>query len=82
MKEKHISIDKPVTNEEFSEIIGAAHHAVQKDAASYCAIFQKEGIEKQRVAFCKTKEILDQTVADLTADGYEVVIAFEVHTKQ
>ena len=82
MKEKYIRIDQPVSNDEFAELVGAAHEAVQEQAASYCAIFKKEGVEKQRVAFCKTRAILDQTVTELTNDGYEVVIAFEVHTKQ
>lgn len=82
VREKHIEIEKPVTIEEFKDLLGGAHEAVQENAASYAAIFKKDGVDKRRVAFCKTKAILDLTVKEQTELGYVLEVAFEMHSKQ
>jgi len=82
VKEKHIEIAKPVTIDEFADLLNVGHEAVQDNAASYVAILKKEGVEKRRVAFCKTKAILEQTVEEQTQNGYVVELTFELHSKQ
>ena len=82
MKERHINIEQPVTNEEFADLLVGAHEAVKDQGVTYVAIFKKEGVEKKRVAFCKNKAILDFTIEEQNSNGYVLELAFEMHTTQ
>jgi len=82
MNRKHIEIEKPVSVDEFADLLLSAHKSIQHNAVSYVAVLQKEGIEKRRVVVCPTKELLNSVLDEQRNEGYTVAFAFEMHTKQ